>query len=107
MMTKITPLISKFADDDAVSSTLPIFLEHLDKAKLELEQSFKEHDWKTIEKIAHSLKGSAGSFGFSQLASVAGRFEAEANGSCCNITGEELIKEIGGLAQRIKIGFKQ
>ena len=43
---------------------------------VEIEDAVRSADWKTLKSLLHSLKGTAGSYGFREVASVAARAES-------------------------------
>jgi signal transduction histidine kinase/CheY-like chemotaxis protein/HPt (histidine-containing phosphotransfer) domain-containing protein len=51
------------------------FLGNLPTAQQELGEAFEQSDWSQIGAIAHSIKGSAGSFGYPQLTEYAATLE--------------------------------
>ncbi len=68
----------KGAGGALASELIGDFLDDLDQRMAALQQAAKEMDSDTLVKVSHSIKGSAGLFGASELEDLANQIEAEA-----------------------------
>lgn len=73
------PLWSLYMDDPIVRQLLPGFAVVLQKRVAMVSDAFQNADFREIARLAHIIRGSAGSYGYAQVADVAGRIEVEAN----------------------------
>lgn len=70
------------ADDvlvpEALRPLIPRFQQRTAAELARLQAALAAGDWRSIEQMAHKLKGSAGSYGFHHLGNLAGRLETAA-----------------------------
>lgn len=52
-----------------------LFVEEMPQRAERLRQTLDAKDWSQLQHLAHQLKGSAGSYGFTELSPVAARLE--------------------------------
>ena len=58
-------------DDDEYQQILATFLERLPAMVEKINESAREKDWETLQSMSHQLKGLGGSFGYSDITSIA------------------------------------
>ena len=74
--TSAPPIRSALADDPDLAPLVEMFVAEMPQ-RVETLQGFKAaEDWQGVARIAHQLKGAAGSYGFHELTPYAARLEA-------------------------------
>lgn len=66
---------SKLADDPDLAELVELFVANLPQLLATLAQHADHEDWRSLERVAHQLKGSSGCYGFDDVASWAARLE--------------------------------
>src|SRR4051812_29710255 len=72
-----TPLRSTYADDDAIAEILPLFINNMPKYTGDLDARISHSDWPGAARICHDLKGTAGGYGYPDIAQATQRLESE------------------------------
>jgi HPt (histidine-containing phosphotransfer) domain-containing protein len=74
--TSATPIRSALADDLDLAPLVEMFVDEMPQ-RVETLRGFKAaEDWQGVARVAHQLKGAAGSYGFHELTPYAARLEA-------------------------------
>lgn len=63
------------ADDPEMRELVVEFVDDLSDRLAKLQQAYEELDWELLTKLAHQLKGAAGSYGYSTLSQLAATME--------------------------------
>jgi len=71
-------LRSQFADRPVIARLLPQFVGHLEERVRMMEESLRDTQLEELRRLAHQLKGSAGSYGYPSLFALAKVLEDEA-----------------------------
>lgn len=66
---------STLAADPDLSEIVEMFVEEMPGRIRDLQQQFVTNDWDELARLAHQLKGAAGSYGFDQITPYAARLE--------------------------------
>ena len=82
-MTSIQPQLvapgqgffSSLAADPDLAEIVEMFVEEMPGRIRGLQQQFVSNDWDELARLAHQLKGAAGSYGFDQITPYAARLE--------------------------------
>ena len=74
----VSPLWSIYMDDPVVRQLLPGFAVVLQKRLALLKASIAAGDFAEVVRLAHVIRGAAGSYGYGGIADVAGRIELQA-----------------------------
>lgn len=69
------PLYSIFGGDPEMGELVEAFIDRVPARRRTLCELFAEGNWNELERVAHQLKGAAGSYGFDMLTDVAARLE--------------------------------
>jgi histidine phosphotransfer protein HptB len=70
-----TPLYSTLAEDPDLGAIVELFVEELSGRVDNLIQHLNSGHWEPLRRVAHQLKGAAGSYGFAPITSGAARLE--------------------------------
>ena len=69
------PLYSTLAEDADLREIVELFVEEMPDRVANLLDRFAVRDWTGLRRVAHQLKGAAGSYGFAPITPTAGRLE--------------------------------
>ena len=95
------PLWSVYMDDPVVRELLPGFAVVLQKRVTLIGESVRRGDFIEVGRLAHIIRGSAGSYGYESIAEVAARLEIQAASSCdINAMGRH-VSELRALAEGV------
>ncbi len=105
MMTensKLTPLMSEYADDPEMSDLVELFVEELPDRIQALQESFEKSQFDQLRHLAHQIKGAGGGYGYPILSTVAGELEHQLNDSGDDAVHqiEQSFRELVELCQR-------
>lgn len=84
-----TYLYSQYGNDPDLAELVELFVEEMPGRIQGLADCGERRDWSDLSRIAHQLKGAAGSYGFTQITPVAQQLERAAREG----TNEPLIRE--------------
>jgi histidine phosphotransfer protein HptB len=73
---------SKLADDPDLAKLVELFVANLPQLLATLAQHAHDGNWRSLERVAHQLKGSSGCYGFDEVASLAARLEETCRRGC-------------------------
>lgn len=77
-----------------LQSLIPGFLKNRNKDILELQNLINQNQFEEIEKLAHRMKGSTGSYGFIEMSEIAAHLENNAK--------NQNVEEIQRLIEQLK-----
>lgn len=72
--------------DEDLKDLIPGFIENRYEELNQIETALKQHDFKSIEKIGHNIKGVGGGYGFDYISEIGKQIEETARAE----DGEEL-----------------
>jgi HPt (histidine-containing phosphotransfer) domain-containing protein len=72
------PVYSRLAADPVLGELVDLFIQEMPDRISALETLARLQDWNQLARIAHQLKGAAGSYGFDHITLYAARLEAAA-----------------------------
>jgi len=98
-------IFSQLNNDPMVRELLPVFDNALDQRLKELRSHIDVGDLGAIAGKAHSIKGSAGFYGYEALALLAQRLEGEALEHRTLVELDKTLAELGAMAARIRAGI--
>jgi HPt (histidine-containing phosphotransfer) domain-containing protein len=87
--SRSTFLYSQYGDDPDLAELVELFVEEMPGRIQGLVDCGQRSDWSDLSRIAHQLKGAAGSYGFTQITPIAQQLERAAREG----TNEPLIRE--------------
>ena len=73
---ELPPIYSSFANDPDLSELADLFASEMPGRIAELRRHFEAADWESLGRMAHQLKGAAGSYGFGPITPGAARLES-------------------------------
>ena len=69
------PIYSTLGTDAALADLVAVYVEEMPERIQEFRVRFDRADWPELGRLAHQLKGAAGSYGFDDVTSPAARLE--------------------------------
>lgn len=99
------PIYSEFGADPDLGMLVELFVDEMPDRVRGLRTAFEDRDWGLLRRLAHQLKGSAGSYGFGQITPFAATLEqAVSSGESERAIGEQ-VDRLTGLLQRTRAGM--
>lgn len=83
---------------------LPKFMTNRKKEVVTMREALAQHDFETVRKIAHGMKGAGGSYGFDQVTAMAATIEQAAKTSTSAPIEAELTR-LGAYLEQVHIVF--
>lgn len=71
-----TPIYSTLGGDEDLGELVEMFVADMPTRIADFAQAYEAGDWERLQRLAHQLKGSAGSYGFDAVTPLAARLEA-------------------------------
>ena len=68
-------LYSPLADDPDLAEIVELFVQEMPQRSAKLAERLGASDWEGLRRLAHQLKGAAGSYGFAPISPLAARVE--------------------------------
>lgn len=97
-------IYSSFGDDPDLGELVEMFVDEMASRVENFLKAFREKDWEGLQRMAHQLKGAAGSYGFAQITSVAGQLEDVLRGSGSEEEIKASLDNLLSLCRRIRAG---
>lgn len=99
----LPPLRSTYANDQAIAEILPLFLNNMPKYIGDLESRIEHKDWAGAARVCHDLKGTAGGYGYPDIARATQTLESELKGSQDLELIMTYLNEVRTLCERARI----
>ncbi len=99
------PLFSNLKDDPRINLILETFITGLDDRIAKMRKAVNEQDLNSLKKESHRLKGTAGNYGFPDIAKIANQLENIEAASPAKQSATQLIDNIETLSNRAKRGI--
>ncbi|MEY4631352.1 MAG: Hpt domain [Pseudomonadota bacterium] len=93
----VEPLWSTYMDDPVVRPLLPAFAKALDERVKRMGLMLSAGDFVELARLAHMVRGAAGSYGYSQIADLAGAVETGARAGTQASTITPLVSELAAM----------
>ena len=95
-----SPLYSAFADDSDLADLIDLFAEEMPLKTVAMQEAFNEGTRELLVRLAHQLKGSAGSYGFGAINRFASKLESSLRSSApAKVISDQLTELISVCAQ--------
>ncbi|MCC9609476.1 Hpt domain-containing protein [Blastopirellula sp. JC732] len=101
------PLYSDLGNDPDLAEIVEMFVDEMPDRIESMLGCVDRSDWEGLGRIAHQLKGAAGSYGFGQITPYAAQLEHDCRHDASE---EEMInsfRELAGVCRRIRSGAPQ
>jgi signal transduction histidine kinase/CheY-like chemotaxis protein len=102
----LEPVISAMADDPIIASLLDRFFEDVAAREHALRRALERGDGAAMKRVAHSLAGVGGSYGFDSLSDTARSLESSTEGPCRVEDLRPQVEALSLLCQRILAGAR-
>lgn len=99
-------LYSSLGDDPDLGELVGLFVVEMPDRIAALERAFEAADWGLVARLAHQMKGAAGSYGFEQITPYALRLELAARRRDDHFELSIARDQFIGICQRIRSGIR-
>jgi HPt (histidine-containing phosphotransfer) domain-containing protein len=87
-----------------LAEIVEMFVEEMPLRVRDLQNQFTNHDWDQLARLAHQLKGAAGSYGFDQITPYAARLEKAIRNGMALSEVQTALDELVETCGRIRSG---
>ena len=98
-----TPIYSLLADDPDLYEIVKMFVEEMPTRIDQLMNEFIAKNWSELERTAHQLRGSAGSYGFGEITPAAGKLEHALKANFAEDEIRQSLVELIGICRRMAV----
>jgi HPt (histidine-containing phosphotransfer) domain-containing protein len=98
-------LVSELAGDLDLADLLEMFVSELPARVEAIERACAEEDFNNLVRLAHQLKGAAGSYGYPTITEAAAELERRVKSSESLDRLTEVVQGIASLCQRAQAGL--
>jgi HPt (histidine-containing phosphotransfer) domain-containing protein len=95
---------SEFGDDLDLGDIVEMFVDEMPSRTAALVESMKKQDWEGSRRLAHQLKGAAGSYGFHDVTPLAARLETALRDGASEGEIQEAAEDLLSLCDRLRSG---
>jgi len=104
MSATLEPVYSTLAADPEMSELVEMFVDDIPAKRLQLRSLREQGRLAEVRRVAHQLRGSAGSYGFAALTIQAGRLEDALRRECAEEHVDRECAALLELLERIRPG---
>jgi HPt (histidine-containing phosphotransfer) domain-containing protein len=98
------PIYSTLGTDPDLREIVQMFVEEMPDRMSSLLDRLNASDWEGLRRVAHQLKGAAGSYGFEPITRLAARLEDAVRESQPEEALRRMVEELVDLCHRAKAG---
>ncbi|MFI4874561.1 MAG: Hpt domain-containing protein [Blastopirellula sp. JB062] len=99
-----SPLYSELGNDPDLAEIVEMFVEEMPDRIESMLQCVDQNDWTGLGRIAHQLKGAAGSYGFGQITPYAAQLEHDCRQDASEKEIVAAFRDLAGMCRRIRSG---
>jgi len=104
MTTETEPLYSSLGDDPDLAEIVELFVDEMPERVSSILRLFDASDWDELRRIAHQLKGAAGSYGFDAISPEAMRLEGVLLRGATEEEIRDAVDDLVDLCRRARAG---
>jgi HPt (histidine-containing phosphotransfer) domain-containing protein len=104
MAPSASPLFSTLATDADYAELVELFVQELPDRSAAVEKCFAAKDMVGLSRVAHQLKGAAGSYGFQPITDVAATLEQSVLNNWPEAEILQNVEELRSICQRARAG---
>jgi HPt (histidine-containing phosphotransfer) domain-containing protein len=101
------PIHSSLAEDADLGEIVELFVAEMPQRIERLVDRAAAGDWTELGRLAHQLKGAAGSYGFEPVSPAAARLEAALQSQCPESQIRAALDELIGMCRRMRAGLPE
>ncbi|UUO05396.1 Hpt domain-containing protein [Blastopirellula sp. J2-11] len=98
------PLYSELGDDPDLAEIVEMFVDEMPDRIESMLNCVDKNDWDGLGRIAHQLKGAAGSYGFGQITPYAAQLEHDCRSQASDEAMIASFRELAVVCRRIRGG---
>lgn len=100
----VQAVFSSFADDPVMGELVELYVSEMPERIAALEEAFAAGDLGALQRLAHQMKGAAGSYGFDGLTSVARTLESSVKEGEPMEAVDSALQDLVGICRRVRAG---
>lgn len=104
MIAPHAPIYSPLGVDPDFSDLVDMYVGEMPERVLRLQTLFAAAAWDDLRRLAHQIKGAAGSYGFPQITPAAGNLEMSIVAAQCEAVIERELEALIALCDAIRAG---
>jgi len=98
------PIYSRLGTDPNLAEIVEMFVEEMPDRIARLLDLYESADWEELRRMAHQLKGAAGSYGFDPISPCAARLETAVREEAPEDQIRAAVDELVGMCRRATSG---
>jgi len=99
-------VFSRLADDPLYAEMIQLYVEEMPDRIADLEQAVQQGDRETMRRLAHQLKGSAGTYGFEDVTDIAERANQAIMNDADSASIEQAFQKLIRICRKMRAGSK-
>lgn len=97
-------IYSDFGDDEDLAELVEMFVDEIPDRVQSMLDSAEVSDWEQLGRIAHQMKGAAGSYGYGEVTNVAAVLEHACRNNASAETIQRALQELVTMCLRMRAG---
>ncbi|MBI1248081.1 hypothetical protein GC197_09595 [bacterium] len=97
-------IYSDFGDDEDLGELVEMFISEIPDRVQSMMEAAEASDWDQLCRIAHQMKGAAGSYGFGEVTNVAAVVESACREGASAETIQRSLQELVSMCLRMRAG---
>ncbi|MBN2216258.1 MAG: Hpt domain-containing protein [Pirellulales bacterium] len=98
------PLFSTLASDPDLRELVEMYVDEMPDRLAALQEKLASTDWEELRRLAHQMKGAAGSYGFDPITPVAGTVEDSIRNDAPEEQIRRAVEDLLAICSRVRAG---
>ena len=98
------PLFSPLAADPDLSELVEMYVDEMPDRIAALQEMLVSDNWEELRRLAHQMKGAAGSYGFDDITPIAAQLESAVRNGDTEEAITQAVEELIRICQRVRAG---
>jgi len=98
------PLFSALASDPDLSELVEMYVDEMPQRIAAIQEALASGDWDELRRMAHQMKGAAGSYGFEAITPVAGAGEDTIRNQAPEEQTRQAVENLLAMCGRVRAG---
>jgi len=101
------PIFSALASDPDLRELVEMYVDEMSERITMLQELLAASDWEELRRMAHQMKGAAGSYGFEAITPVAGAVEDSIRNEADEDSIRRAVDELLAMCARVRAGVPE